>query len=372
MSISSQITRIQEDRNTLRNWTIAAGLTEASADLDDIADAVSKIDIKGGVSAEVQEGQSYTIPRGYHDGSGTVAGVSGGGNYTLQAKTNIIPTKDQQTISSDDGYYGLSSVTIKPIPAAYQDVTSVTAAAEDVRANKIIVDATGKTVTGTATDNGAITRTLDATTTSTTIPKGFHSGTGTVSIVTEEKTATPTKSTQNITPTVGKVLSKVTVNPIPAAYADASTTTVDASKMLSGTTAIGKDASGNAVTVTGNIATTTTVTSASGTIATDTDTTKFKVSGSYAEGGKYLGSTGTTTVKVAKTQFGNATSANVLEGVTFTSEAGIKQDGSIKNNGSTSGSFDGLTTLSYSVPAGYTTGGTVTLTDDIEEALAAI
>jgi len=42
------------------------------------------------------------------------------------------------------------------------------------------------------------------------------------------------------------------------------------------------------------------------------------------------------------------------------------------NNGAISATIDGLTTTSYSVPSGYTTGGTVSLTNDIETALAAI
>ena len=42
------------------------------------------------------------------------------------------------------------------------------------------------------------------------------------------------------------------------------------------------------------------------------------------------------------------------------------------NNGSTSKTIDGLTVTSVSIPAGYTTGGTVSLTGDIETALAAI
>ena len=42
----------------------------------------------------------YTIPQGYHDGSGTVSGVSGGGNYSLQAKS-VTPTKAQQSIAPD-------------------------------------------------------------------------------------------------------------------------------------------------------------------------------------------------------------------------------------------------------------------------------
>ena len=58
------------------------------------------------------------------------------------------------------------------IPAAYQDVTGVTAAAGDVLAGKIIVDADGAKVPGTMPDNGTVNRTLDATTQSYTIPRG--------------------------------------------------------------------------------------------------------------------------------------------------------------------------------------------------------
>ena len=42
------------------------------------------------------------------------------------------------------------------------------------------------------------------------------------------------------------------------------------------------------------------------------------------------------------------------------------------NNGAVGGNIDGLTSTSLTIPAGYTTGGTVSLTDDIEAALAAI
>ena len=34
--------------------------------------------------------------------------------------------------------------------------------------------------------------------------------------------------------------------------------------------------------------------------------------------------------------------------------------------------INGLTTTSYTIPSGYTAGGTVSLTNDINEALAAI
>ena len=51
---------------------------------------------------------------------------------------------------------------------------------------------------------------------------------------------------------------------------------------------------------------------------------------------------------------------------------GTKVTGTMANNGAVSAKIDGLTTTSYVVPAGYTTGGTVSLTEDIENALAAI
>lgn len=67
-----------------------------------------------------------------------------------------------------------------------------------------------------------------------------------------------------------------------------------------------------------------------------------------------------------------ATAADVLTGKAIVNAAGETVQGSMPNNGAVNGSFDGLTTTSYTVPAGYTSGGSVSLTDDIETALAAI
>lgn len=292
MSTQTEITRIQTARNTLRAKAVELGIAQNTAKIDALATAFDGIENRGAVSAQVQEGDTYTIPKGYHNGNGTVSGVAGGGNYSLQAKT-ATPTKSQQNITPDAGYYGLSGVTVAAIPEAYQDVSSVTATAADVLANKIIVNASGETVAGTMTNNGAVSKTLDATTgnQSYTVPKGYHSGTGAVKIVLEEKSATPTKSAQNVTPTSGKVLSKVTVAAIPAEYI----TTADA----------------------------------------------------------------------------NATAAQILADKTAY-VAGEKVTGTMANNGAISKTIDGLTVTSATIPAGYTSGGTVSLTTDIEEALAAI
>lgn len=290
MSIATELAKLQTARNKIRTKLVSLGLVSAAAKLEDCATAVDGISNQGAVSATVQEGDTYTIPAGYHNGSGTVSGVAGGGNYKLQSKT-IAPTKAQQSITPDSGYYGLSDVTISAIPDAYQDVSSVTAGAADTLTGKVLVTSDGKVTTGTMPNNGTVSKALDAGTPSYTIPKGYHSGTGKVSVTVETKSVTPTKAAQDIVPSAGKLLSKVTVAAIPDEFVDTS----------------------------------------------DAD----------------------------------AAAANILDGkIAFVD--GEKITGSMPNNGSTSATMDGLTTMSVVIPAGYTSGGMVSLTSDIEEALAAI
>lgn len=79
--------------------------------------------------------------------------------------------------------------------------------------------------------------------------------------------------------------------------------------------------------------------------------------------------------KFGDTTGDTGTAANVLAGIkvhTIVNGTATQITGSMTNNGAISGSINGLTTMIYSVPAGYTTGGTVSLTSDIEDALAAI
>lgn len=290
MSIATEISRLQTDRNTIRAKLVELGMAQNTDNLDALATKIETIENRGAVSATVQEGDTYTIPKGYHNGSGTVSGVAGGGNYSLQSKS-ATPTKLQQNITPDNGYYGLSDVTVAPIPEAYQDVTSVTAGAEDVLTGKIIVDAEGKVKAGTMVNNGGVEKVLAGEAISYTIPKGFHNGEGEVKIVPVFMTVTPAKTAQTAIPVEGKVLSGVKVEAIPDNFVD--TTDADA--------------------IAGNI---------------------------LAEKTAYVD--------------------------------GEKITGSMPNNGATGGVMDGMTTTSVTIPAGYTSGGTVSLTDDIETALAAI
>ena len=89
---------------------------------------------------------SYTIPAGYHPGGKKVTARRGGKTVT--------PTKTQQTVSSTSMF--LNTVTVDPIPDQYQDVTAVTATAEDVAEGKVFVDSTGAVVTGTAEMGGGV------------------------------------------------------------------------------------------------------------------------------------------------------------------------------------------------------------------------
>lgn len=125
-----------------------------------------------------------------------------------------------------------------------------------------------------------------------TVPAGKHSGAGKVSVVLETKSATPAEAAQDITPTKGKVLGKVTVSAIPDKYKDVSGVTAGA--------------------------------------------------------------------------------ADVLDGKFIVLADGSKVEGTMANNGAIAKTIDGLTQTSVAIPEGYTSGGTVSLTDDIENALAAI
>ena len=76
------------------------------------------------------------------------------------------------------------------------------------------------------------------------------------------------------------------------------------------------------------------------------------------------------TAKFYDTASADASGADLLTGKTLFGASGAVS-GSMANNGGTGGTIS-TKAGTVTIPAGYTTGGTVSLTGDIEEALAAI
>lgn len=255
----------------------------AASTLGDICPTLTQEAIETAFGTDLTQSQlSTALSAGYYNSSNKVT-------IPIERK-DITPTKSVQEIWPTDGYL-LGEVYIYPIPSEYITTTDATATAAQILSGATAY-VNGSKVTGTMANKGTVTATLSTSTTSYTIPAGYHSGSGKVSITLETKSATPTKSAQTITPTSGKVLSSVTVAAIPAAYQDVSSTT--------------------------------------------------------------------------------ATAATVLSGYKFTNTSGTVVTGTMANNGATSKTFNPLTQTSVTISAGYTSGGSVTLTSDLETRLAAI
>ena len=126
--------------------------------------------VTGSISSKTA---SYTIPAGYHNGSGKVSIDS-----TEQSKIIASNIKSGVSILGVTGTYTASS--------SGTDTSDATASAANILSGKTAY-IKGSKVSGTMTNNGAVTGTISTKAGSYTIPTGYHSGSGKVSISATEQ-----------------------------------------------------------------------------------------------------------------------------------------------------------------------------------------
>lgn len=204
MSIAQQAARITSLRDELRDILKELGLADEQYKLEQCVEAVRnmpKIPAEDTV-LDINNIEKQ-IAKGYHLAEGKVRivteekTVTQNGTVTpsegkvlskiivnvdsspnLQEKT-VSPSKEIQTVVSDEGYDGLSKVIIEAIADIYADISGVTASAEDVLEGKSFVSSAGENVAGTMKNmadsgiyiDGMINEAVP-------IPSGFYNGMG--------------------------------------------------------------------------------------------------------------------------------------------------------------------------------------------------
>ena len=296
----------------------------------------------GAVSGTISTASdSYAIPEGYHDGSGSVSIVS-----AEQAK--IIP----ENIKS-----GVSILGVAGSHSGSADTVDATASADYILSGQTAY-VNGEKLTGTMVNNGAVSGTISKASDSYAIPKGYHDGNGSVSIASAEQA-------KIISENIKSGVSILGVTGSHFGGTDTSDATASAADILSGQTAyaVGEK-------LTGTMANRGAV---SGTISTVSDSYSIpagyhdgsgSVSIASAEQAKIIPEnikSGVSILGVAGSHSGTAdtfdataSAADILSGQTAY-VAGEKLTGTMANNGSVTETIATKSGI-YTVPAGYHDG----------------
>lgn len=217
---------IAGDAPTYQSKTVTPTTSAQIITADDGYDALSDVT----VNAIKTETKSITSNGTYNPTSGkyfsSVTVNIPAEEFNTQSKT-VTPTESTQTISPDNGYDGLSSVTVNPISSTYVGSGVPTKGATTItpNSNSQTAISSGTYATGNITVSSVPTETKSITANGTYTPSnGKYFSSVSVNVVgdtfdTQEKTVTPTESEQVISPDAGyDGLSSVTVGAISSTY----------------------------------------------------------------------------------------------------------------------------------------------------------
>lgn len=350
-TIASNIKNISSDA-TASTGEILSGKTAYSGGKKITGTMVNQ----GAKTAALNCGGSYTIPAGYHNGSGkitanslasqtdgtAVAGDILGGKtaYVDGVKvTGTIATKSSNDLTVSDakvlvpaGYYATNAAKSVSIVGRAKPSISVDSTTGVITAS--VTQGAGYVYGGTETDSKELYTQAATTITpsaypQTAVKKGFYT-TGVISVApvpTQTKSATPSKSRQTVTPDSGKFLSSVTIGGIPSNYITTSDATATESDIASGVTAYvnGKKITG---TIPENTVNHITIISpySYAQVADQFFTTYY-----IAEDGLFRKNTKLESF-IPLSEFGDATAADVAAGKTFTSSTGLKVTGTMTSS----------------------------------------
>lgn len=136
MSILEQLTNavvgIKNARNTIRTKLVSFGLASGTDKLSALATALDGVQSHSGTTATVKDEATFTIPKGYHDGTTTVVGEPREGTTGELETLTVNPSDVAQVKTPSSGYDGFSSVTVTAIPDTYEKDDEVAALLETI------------------------------------------------------------------------------------------------------------------------------------------------------------------------------------------------------------------------------------------------
>lgn len=163
---------------------------------------------------------SVSYPAGYYPNAH-------GASIDLQTKS-VEASTSEVVVTPDDGKT-LEKVNIAAIDITVPSAGQIISGANvEVKSGDTVLSSVGGTIP-TKTDSTTITLDTSTNNQSKTYVAGYYPNAHAVQISLETKSVTPNTSAQNVTPSSGKVLSKVTVGAIPNQKTDSGNVTLNAS-----------------------------------------------------------------------------------------------------------------------------------------------